>query len=200
EVQNLGTYLEPHLLHDRVTNSTLSFVVDKDQNMSILVKIGFNLISKDSTLWLDPLETVQIFTVKKTPGFQDLVKSDGTWNLDLFRIWLSDYVINCIVSILPPHPDPGSNRNVTWSTIEAVKVSISWAQQLEFHQNGYNINISSSKHNSHANSLWVNLYMDEVVARDTRNASAGGILDELFQLLNKGYKRATIQTDNLDVV
>ncbi|MBA0779564.1 hypothetical protein Gotri_003811, partial [Gossypium trilobum] len=45
--------------------------------------------------------------------------------------------------------------------------------------------------------------MDEVVARDTRNASAGelwGILDELFLLLNKGYKQATIQTDNLDVV
>ncbi|MBA0870153.1 hypothetical protein Goshw_008466, partial [Gossypium schwendimanii] len=71
--------------------------------------------------------------------------------------------------------------------------------------------------------------MDEVVARNARNAFAGsmlwdqlgnwilgfnrylgkcspfeaelwGILDELFLLLNKGYKRATIETDNLDVV
>ncbi|MBA0630598.1 hypothetical protein Godav_002676 [Gossypium davidsonii] len=48
----------------------------------------------------------------------------------------------------------------------------------------------------------VHLFTDGAMARDSRNASAGdmGILDGLLILLNKGYKRATIQTDNLKVV
>ncbi|MBA0780832.1 hypothetical protein Gotri_004887, partial [Gossypium trilobum] len=47
------------------------------------------------------------------------------------------------------------------------------------------------------------LFTDGAVARDTGNTSAGelwGILDGLLVMLNKGYRRATIQTDNLDVV
>ncbi|MFQ6668373.1 hypothetical protein Gotur_034043 [Gossypium turneri] len=75
----------------------------------------------------------------------------------------------------------------------------------------------------------VHLFTDGAMARDSRNASAGdvvrdsidywvlrfncylgrctlfeaelwGILDRLLILLNKSYKRATIQTDNLKVV
>ncbi|MBA0812511.1 hypothetical protein Gohar_026477, partial [Gossypium harknessii] len=137
EVQNLGTYLGPPLLHNRVTNSTLSFLVDKVrrklQNWDIRISPLNTHIISSANLDID-------CTLK------DLVKSD-----------------------------------------------------------------------------------DEVVARDTRNASAGGmlwgqlgnwimgfnrylgkcspfeaelwgILDELFLLLNEGYKRETIQTDNLDMV
>ncbi|MFQ6620002.1 hypothetical protein Gotur_000429 [Gossypium turneri] len=35
------------------------------------------------------------------------------WNLELFRVWLSEDIIECITSILPPHPSTGSNK-VAW--------------------------------------------------------------------------------------
>ncbi|MBA0850449.1 hypothetical protein Goshw_029881, partial [Gossypium schwendimanii] len=119
--------------------------------------------------------------------------------------------------------------NITWSVTDFVKVSISWAQQLEFHHNGYKSNTLSSSHNFHANSTWVHLFTDGAIARDTWNASAGGILgdqlgnwipgfnrylgkcstfeaelwgilDGLPVMLIKGYRRAKIQTNNLDAV
>ncbi|MBA0837894.1 hypothetical protein Goarm_010008 [Gossypium armourianum] len=40
---------------------------------------------------------------------KDLVTSDAIWNLDLFRIWFPDEVINHIVSI-PPYLDSGSDK------------------------------------------------------------------------------------------
>ncbi|MBA0665248.1 hypothetical protein Goklo_005136, partial [Gossypium klotzschianum] len=77
--------------------------------------------------------------------------------------------------------------------------------------------------------MWVHLFSDGAVARNSGSAFAGsvvrdpvgnwilrfncylgrctpfevelwGILDKLLILLNKGYKRATIQIDNLEVV
>ncbi|MBA0729059.1 hypothetical protein Golax_023294, partial [Gossypium laxum] len=64
----------------------------------------------------------------------------------------------------------------------------SWAQKFKFHQSGYKINKHNPIHNFQANNLWVRLYIDGAVVRDTRNAFAGG------------YRWATIEIDNLDVV
>ncbi|MBA0754307.1 hypothetical protein Gogos_021568 [Gossypium gossypioides] len=44
----------------------------------------------------------------------EMVNSDGSWNLDLFRAWVSEDIINRIISIPPPHPDSGSDR-IIWS-------------------------------------------------------------------------------------
>ncbi|MBA0649846.1 hypothetical protein Goklo_017362, partial [Gossypium klotzschianum] len=53
---------------------------------------------------------------------------------------------------------------------------------------------------------WTHLFTKGAVARENGSASAGGvaelwgILDGLLVLLSKGFERATIQTDNIDVV
>ncbi|MBA0857366.1 hypothetical protein Goshw_011428, partial [Gossypium schwendimanii] len=53
---------------------------------------------------------------------------------------------------------------------------------------------------------WTHLFTKGVVARENGSAPASGvdelwgILDGLLVLLSKGFKRATIQTDNIDVV
>ncbi|KAA3453051.1 Retrovirus-related Pol polyprotein LINE-1 [Gossypium australe] len=44
----------------------------------------------------------------------DMVNIDGSWNLDLFRAWVPEEVINRITSIPPPHPDSGADR-VIWA-------------------------------------------------------------------------------------
>lgn len=41
---------------------------------------------------------------------RDLVSHDGIWNLELFRIWLPEDVINRILSIPPPHPNSSSDK------------------------------------------------------------------------------------------
>ncbi|KAL1148305.1 hypothetical protein V6Z11_A10G116700 [Gossypium hirsutum] len=44
---------------------------------------------------------------------REFINSDGSWNLDLFRVWLSQEVICRIISIPPPHSNSGSDR-VIW--------------------------------------------------------------------------------------
>ncbi|MBA0852189.1 hypothetical protein Goshw_002185, partial [Gossypium schwendimanii] len=60
----------------------------------------------------------------------------------------------------------------------------------------------SKNRSSAQTTLWVHLYTDGAVARDTGNAFVGvwGILDGLLVQLNKGYRRAMIQTDNVDMI
>ncbi|MBA0767067.1 hypothetical protein Gotri_016029 [Gossypium trilobum] len=43
-----------------------------------------------------------------------MVNLDRSWNLDLFRVWVIEDVINRITSIPPPHPDSGSDK-VIWA-------------------------------------------------------------------------------------
>ncbi|MBA0881047.1 hypothetical protein Goshw_027993 [Gossypium schwendimanii] len=47
---------------------------------------------------------------------------------------------------------------------------------------------------------WTHLFIDGAVAIGDGSASTRGILDGLLVVLNKGFKRVTIQSDNLDVV
>ncbi|MBA0798024.1 hypothetical protein Gohar_008661, partial [Gossypium harknessii] len=177
EVQDLGTYLGVPLLHDRVTNSTLSFIVEKgsssghpklslvrwdsicqpkshgglrfrhlfDQNMSFLMKVDFNLISKDKALWnvawlignstrircwkdswiskVGPLLPLipAYANIDSECTLKDLVMTDGAWNLDIFRIWLREDVIKRIVSIPPPYPASGPNRTIVGNIFESFK-------------------------------------------------------------------------------
>ncbi|KAH1098440.1 hypothetical protein J1N35_015361 [Gossypium stocksii] len=232
EVQNLGKYLGVPLLHERITKSTLNFIIDKviqklqswdarrlsmagritlaqsvllsipnffiqslmipkgprargglglrfleDHNKSFLMKIGFSLVSKKDMLWVHVLRSKYSWKeqipnsinrshcsylwkalakiwplfhdnliwslgdgssvscwkdpwipgmgslISKIPSFtnldldcpvRDFVNSDGSWNLNLFSVWLPDEVICKIISIPPPHPDSGPNK-VIWA-------------------------------------------------------------------------------------
>ncbi|MFQ6621952.1 hypothetical protein Gotur_001504 [Gossypium turneri] len=64
-----------------------------------------------------------------------------------------------------------------------------WAQQFKFHQSGYKINKYNPIHNFQDNSLWVQLYIDGVVVRDTRNAFAGGMLQDQCRNWILGFNR-----------
>ncbi|MBA0730871.1 hypothetical protein Golax_025608 [Gossypium laxum] len=71
-------------------------------------------------------------------------------------------------------------------------------RQLKWSKN----NIPNRGYDIHTNDTWVLLCIDGVVARDTGNAAVGewGILDGLLLLLDKGYERAIILIDNLEVI
>ncbi|KAH1064535.1 hypothetical protein J1N35_029522 [Gossypium stocksii] len=43
----------------------------------------------------------------------NIVNEDGSWNLDLFRIWLPEEVVELIMGIPPPIPSEGLDR-ITW--------------------------------------------------------------------------------------
>ncbi|KAA3486878.1 LINE-1 reverse transcriptase isogeny [Gossypium australe] len=45
---------------------------------------------------------------------REMVNIDGSWNLDLFHVWVPEEVINRITSIPPPHPDSGEDI-VIWA-------------------------------------------------------------------------------------
>ncbi|KAH1045831.1 hypothetical protein J1N35_036615 [Gossypium stocksii] len=319
EVQNLDTYLGITLLHERVTSSTLTFIVEKDsiclprargglgfrhfndQNNSFLMKIGFSLTSQSNALWVRVLHSkygwkdrlldsisrnhcLHLWNslskiwptlwdnliwsigdgalarcwkdpwilgigslISKIPFFSNLdldccVKEfanlDGSWNLDLFRIWLSEDVICRITSIPPLYLDSGQDR-VIWTqsasrTFSRVRVFLWLALKNRLLTNakrtrrGIGHNSSCPLYGYEFEDLahvlrdcpfakdrfWARCYRGVVKDQDenwivgyTRflgvcspfEAEVWSILDGLLTFLNKGYRRATILTDNVEV-
>ncbi|MBA0552091.1 hypothetical protein Golob_022930 [Gossypium lobatum] len=49
----------------------------------------------------------------------DMVIDDGSWNLELFRLWVFEEVINRIVGVLPPHPSSG-RENIICNVLQLV--------------------------------------------------------------------------------
>ncbi|XP_016670075.1 uncharacterized protein [Gossypium hirsutum] len=115
-----------------------------DQNNSFLMKIAFNLISQKDALWVRVLRSKYgwknhiPYSIHKTNcshisyslskvwplllhsslnfecNLRDWVLPDGTLNLDLVRLWLSEDIVIHIVSIRPPHPGGGIDR-IIWA-------------------------------------------------------------------------------------
>ncbi|KAA3459823.1 Retrovirus-related Pol polyprotein LINE-1 [Gossypium australe] len=139
KVSNLGGYLGVPFLHDRVTKSTLNFVVDK----SLLVPKGIcdeiEMIarqfiwggsvghSKTTLVGWDSIfqprscgglgfrhlhDQNNSFFIKI--GFNLMSRKDALWNVDMLRIWLSDDMIRRIVSIPPPH-SAGEEDRIIWA-------------------------------------------------------------------------------------
>ncbi|MBA0632265.1 hypothetical protein Godav_001046 [Gossypium davidsonii] len=81
-------------------------------------------------------------------------------------------------------------QNISWPATEVAKVSISWARQFESYFSGYKSNVSNLNPVNIFDNTRVLLSIDDVV----------GILDGILILLNKGYRRTIIHTDNLEVV
>ncbi|KAH1108896.1 hypothetical protein J1N35_012664 [Gossypium stocksii] len=134
---------------------------------------------------------------------KDLVNSDRSWNLDLFRIWLSEDVINKIISIPPPHLNSGADKesgvtwsclfgliawriwknrnlfifqNISWLSTEVMKVSTSWARQFDLYHSGYKNNASFLNHANISKRTWILLSTDGAVTRDFGLAVFGGVV------------------------
>ncbi|MBA0880011.1 hypothetical protein Goshw_024270 [Gossypium schwendimanii] len=142
--------------------------------------------------------------------FRDCLTAKEVWlhviPSEQHQRFFSDTLQNWLSANLFCHLRLQDGGNVTWSAVEVVKVFFSWVQQFKFHQSGYKIDKHNPIHNFQDNSLWVQLYIDGAVVRDTRNAFVGGMLRDQCRNwilgFNRylGYRWATIQIDNLDVV
>lgn len=47
----------------------------------------------------------------------NMIVDDGSWNLDLFRLWIPEEIVRKIVRILPPHPSLGPDKIVWEATL-----------------------------------------------------------------------------------
>ncbi|KAH1106715.1 hypothetical protein J1N35_010483 [Gossypium stocksii] len=94
---------------------------------------------------------------------KDWVLADGTWNLELLRLWLSENMIKRIVSIPPPHPDGGTDR-------------IIWARSGSESFSMRNSPITIPRIGQHLKHNWVHLFSDGAVVKDSGNAAAEGVV------------------------
>ncbi|KAH1121987.1 hypothetical protein J1N35_005147 [Gossypium stocksii] len=110
---------------------------------------------------------------------------------------------------------------------EIVKVASCWARQYELHRGGHKNNSQRSNLINNLDNTWVYLSIDGAVSSESWNAASGGvaqdhdrnwivgftrflgvcspfevevwvILDGILILLNKGYRRIIIMSDNLE--
>ncbi|KAK5840215.1 hypothetical protein PVK06_009102 [Gossypium arboreum] len=214
-----------------------------DQNNSFLMKISFNLVSQKDALWVRVLRSKygwksqlpdSIHRSNCSHLWRSLSK-DGSWNVDMLRIWLNDDMIRRIVSIPPPHSAGGEDRVIwghpdqrvclflwivvkqrlftnlervrrgighssecpqcahdtedimhvlhdfstskeVWKLVVPLEKQDSWAQHFEPFLIGTKAASSSSEIHHHSSDDWVQLFTDGAVARDSRNASAGGVV------------------------
>ncbi|KAA3485757.1 reverse transcriptase [Gossypium australe] len=120
-------------------------------------------------------------------------------------------------------------QNIDWTPLELIKSSLSWSQNFEAFITSPKSNATPPKHPQHSSGNWVFLFSDGAVARDSGTGAAGGvvrdrdgrwvlgyshylgkcspleaelwgILDGVFILINKGYKKIKIRSDNLEMV
>ncbi|KAA3453419.1 reverse transcriptase [Gossypium australe] len=120
-------------------------------------------------------------------------------------------------------------QNIDWTPLELIKSSLSWAQNFEAFITRSKLNDTPPGHLQHCSDNWVFLYSDGVVAKDSKNGATDGvvrdrdgnwvlgythylrkcspleaelwsILDGVFILINRGYKKIKIRSDNLEVV
>ncbi|KAK5786060.1 hypothetical protein PVK06_040687 [Gossypium arboreum] len=120
-------------------------------------------------------------------------------------------------------------QNINWTAYEIIKASTSWGQHFETFLFGDKSTTSNPVTSQHCAENWVHLFSDGAVARESGNASAGGvvrdqegnwilgytyylgrcsplkaelwgILDGIHISLSKGYKKVKLQTDNIEVV
>lgn len=83
---------------------------------------------------------ISIESPHKDCSLGDMVLHDGTWNLDLFRLWVLDTIICKIIGIPPLHPSAGEDMNI-WGGMMTSSFSVksayrkiqgnSWKQKEE---------------------------------------------------------------------
>ncbi|KAA3481132.1 endonuclease/exonuclease/phosphatase family protein [Gossypium australe] len=109
----------------KVTNSTLRFVVKKIRSKLLSWDARQLSLANKATLAQVVLLSIPTYFMQSImipKGICDemecmvsgMVTNERTWNLDLFRVWLSKDVIRQIVSIPPPYPIARLDR-ITWT-------------------------------------------------------------------------------------
>ncbi|MBA0760358.1 hypothetical protein Gotri_023107, partial [Gossypium trilobum] len=135
------------LVHQFVWGSSSSGQkVALDHNTSFMMKLSFKLVTDSKALWVQVLcakygvanrmlETLSRSrcsflwrALTKTNLdleclLTDMVSNDGTWNLDLFRLWLLKIVIQNIIRVPPPH-STASVDMIIWGGSSASSFSI----------------------------------------------------------------------------
>ncbi|KAA3469259.1 LINE-1 reverse transcriptase isogeny [Gossypium australe] len=152
---------------------------------------------------------------------KDWVMQDGSWNVNMLSIWLSEDMLKCIVSIPPPHPDGGEDR-IIWARSGSGSFSIrsaywtlkenSWNSKDDFwksiwkYQGPQRVRTLEDimhvlRDCSTAKDAWKLVVPQKKQSRCTPlEAELWGIFDGVFTLKNNGYKKIKIQSDNLEVV
>ncbi|KAH1092020.1 hypothetical protein J1N35_019277 [Gossypium stocksii] len=136
---------------------------------------------------------------------KDWVLLDGSWNLYLLRLWLPDELIKRIRLFTDSERARrgiGESSNCplcghgTEDILHAIrdcsKAKDAWTLVVPAEKiTRINTPASNFQIRLHSAANWVQLFSDRAVARDSRNASAGGVVRD---------QNARIQTDNLEVV
>lgn len=120
-------------------------------------------------------------------------------------------------------------QNISQPATEIIKASLNWTGQFEASQNNAKPKSLNPYFKEHSKERWVHLFVDGAMERDTEKSTTGGvirdmdgnwilrfnhylgsctlfeaelqgILDGVLVILGKGYKRATIRMDRLEVV
>ncbi|KAA3488057.1 RNA-directed DNA polymerase (Reverse transcriptase) [Gossypium australe] len=92
-------------------------------------------------------------------------------------------------------------QNIDWTSLELIKSSLSWAQNFEAFNTSPKLNVTPPEHLQHRSENWIFLFSDGVVARDSGNGAAGGVVrDRNGNWVLGGYKKIKNRTDNLEVV
>ncbi|MBA0781379.1 hypothetical protein Gotri_002308, partial [Gossypium trilobum] len=112
-------YLGVPLFHEKVTNCTLRFVVNKFIWGATNGKRKLSLVSWDSVCQPRSIEGPLIKLIpsnenlKSNCQLNEMVTRKGVWNLELFYVWLSEGLVKRIASIPLPHPLEGPDR-IVW--------------------------------------------------------------------------------------
>ncbi|KAA3478688.1 LINE-1 reverse transcriptase isogeny [Gossypium australe] len=224
-VLNLGSYLGVPLLHDRVTRSTLNFMVEKVrsklQNWEVR-KLSFagRVTLAQSVLPAIPSYFMQSLVVPK--GVCDEIEkiarqfiwggSAGHPKSALVG-WESIYIL-CISLPDAMFALVRLFTNSEWTRREIGQSSVCprcghdiedimhmlWdcstiKEACNPSREAIQVISNSSGIHHHCSDNWVHLFSDGAVARVSENASVGGMVRD-----RDGYKRVKIQTDNLEVV
>ncbi|MBA0762868.1 hypothetical protein Gotri_012420 [Gossypium trilobum] len=102
----------------------LDFRKLQDHNTSFMMKLGFKLLADSRAFWVQDLSLVLILGhswLYLDYLLSDMVLMDGTWNLELFRIWIPKIVICKIIGIPPPHSGAGVDR-IIWGGLKIERV------------------------------------------------------------------------------
>ncbi|KAH1072730.1 hypothetical protein J1N35_025058 [Gossypium stocksii] len=193
EVQNLDTYLGVPLLYERVTNNTLSFVVDKVrrklQNWDVrkLSLAGRTTLAQWKDQVLDSISRNHCSHLWKP-----LSMIWSTFRENLFWSLGDGSTVRC-------WKDP-------W-ILERVRRGIGHSIFCTLFGHAVEDLVHVLRDCPIANDVWNLVLLDQLKQRDSGYAATGGmfeakvwsILNGILILLNKGYRRATILSDNLEV-
>ncbi|MBA0722757.1 hypothetical protein Golax_003407, partial [Gossypium laxum] len=143
------------------------------------------------------------------PFLSSMIKGDGSWNLDLFRLWVPEEIINKIIGVSPPHPSSGPDRIIWRATLtdsfslKSIYGKLALKQHLITNAERVRRGFGSSS----ACGLYrhdyedVSLNTDGSVRLEKGFATDGGcVRDYNVEWIIGRFERILIQTDNIEAI